>query len=206
MQFRYFVRDEELLGRGLELNDILQNLLAKHDAIASGSPLPNQVTNVSPQRTETSASSLKQSEVRDSSPRDLSPRPNPIPSPPASTMTRSQIDEDEEEEDEFAQLARRLITANPFLSFTLSPYYKKSVQDACIVLCACWKFFQVQLLSLLPISWCLPRCIRVYTIMKSVSITFLGVLIFLSLLFNIVHFHPHQSTDNSLVYAFQSLN
>ncbi|XP_048319916.2 TOM1-like protein 6 [Ziziphus jujuba] len=116
MQMLTSTGDEELLGRGLELNDILQNLLAKHDAIASGSPLPNQVTNVSPQRTETSASSLKQSEVRDSSPRDLSPRPNPIPSPPASTMTRSQIDEDEEEEDEFAQLARRHSKGQPMAS------------------------------------------------------------------------------------------
>jgi len=33
-------RDEELLGQGLSLNDDLQRVLAKHDAIASGSPLP----------------------------------------------------------------------------------------------------------------------------------------------------------------------
>lgn len=122
-QYLYFVRDEELLGRGLELNDILQNLLAKHDAIASGSPLPSQVTNVSPQHTEPSASSLKQSEVRDSSLRNLSPRPNAIPSPPATAMTR-QINEEEEEEDEFAQLARRLLTADPFFSFP-SVLFKK---------------------------------------------------------------------------------
>ncbi|KAH9549356.1 hypothetical protein CY35_10G014500 [Sphagnum magellanicum] len=32
--------DEELLGKGLQLNDDLQRVLAKHDAIASGSPLP----------------------------------------------------------------------------------------------------------------------------------------------------------------------
>ena len=34
--------DEELLRRGLVLNDDLQSVLAKHDAIASGSPLPQQ--------------------------------------------------------------------------------------------------------------------------------------------------------------------
>ncbi len=36
----YLNRDEELLGQGLSLNDDLQRVLAKHDAIASGSPLP----------------------------------------------------------------------------------------------------------------------------------------------------------------------
>ena len=105
----YYGRDEELLARGLELNDSLQNLLAKHDAIAAGSPLPSQLTYVGPQHTETSASSLKQSEVRDSSPKDLSLKPNASPAP-AATMTKSQIYEEEEEEDEFAQLARRLLT------------------------------------------------------------------------------------------------
>ncbi|XP_059063822.1 TOM1-like protein 6 isoform X2 [Cryptomeria japonica] len=34
--------DEELLRQGLVLNDDLQNVLAKHDAIASGSPLPQE--------------------------------------------------------------------------------------------------------------------------------------------------------------------
>ncbi|KAH9309828.1 hypothetical protein KI387_037739, partial [Taxus chinensis] len=40
--------DEELLRQGLVLNDDLQNVLAKHDAIASGSPLPQEpVTSIS---------------------------------------------------------------------------------------------------------------------------------------------------------------
>jgi hypothetical protein len=34
------IRDEELLKQGLDINDRLQGILVKHDAIASGSPLP----------------------------------------------------------------------------------------------------------------------------------------------------------------------
>lgn len=108
-------RDEELLAKGLELNDSLQSLLAKHDAIVSGSPLPAQLTDSSPQRTETSASSVKQSEVRDSS-----PRPNVSPSAPVTTLAKSQIyEEEEEEEDEFAQLARRFHATSLLVSLDI---------------------------------------------------------------------------------------
>ncbi|XP_017974896.1 PREDICTED: target of Myb protein 1 [Theobroma cacao] len=101
MQMLTTTGDEELLARGLELNDSLQSLLAKHDAIASGSPLPIQVTNVSSKPAEASTSN-KSNEVKDSS-----LTPNISPSAPIATVTRSQIDEEEEEEDDFAQLARR---------------------------------------------------------------------------------------------------
>lgn len=89
-------RDEELLGKGLELNDTLQSLLAKHDAIASGTPLPSHIANSSPQKSEVSASDAKSSEAKESS-----------PSTPTASVVRFHIDEEEEEEDEFAQLARR---------------------------------------------------------------------------------------------------
>lgn len=37
-------RDEELLRRGLALNDDLQRVLAKHDAMASGTFVPREST------------------------------------------------------------------------------------------------------------------------------------------------------------------
>ncbi|BBH06332.1 Target of Myb protein 1 [Prunus dulcis] len=106
MQMLTTTGDEELLARGLDLNDGLQSLLAKHDAIVSGLPVPTQATNVSPQPTEKSLSSSKHTEVKDSSASDSSPKPNTNLSATVGTMTKVQIYEDEEEEDEFAQLAR----------------------------------------------------------------------------------------------------
>ncbi|KAF5750758.1 TOM1-like protein 2 [Tripterygium wilfordii] len=115
MQMLTTTSDEELLCRGLELNDSMQIVLAKHDAIASGSPMPSQVTNLRPQQTEFCESSVKHGE-----PSDFSPRSNANPSPPAVNMTRSQIDEDEEEEDDFAQLARRHSKGQPKRSASTS--------------------------------------------------------------------------------------
>ncbi|KAM7263260.1 hypothetical protein ACFE04_000943 [Oxalis oulophora] len=100
MQMLATTGDEELLGRGLDLNDSLQSLLARHDAIASGSPLPLQITHSSPKSSEVSVLSPKQSEASDSSPKSN------LPAPVVATAIKSQIDEDEEEDD-FALLARR---------------------------------------------------------------------------------------------------
>ncbi|KAF5747662.1 TOM1-like protein 2 [Tripterygium wilfordii] len=113
MQMLTTTSDEELLCRGLELNDSMQILLAKHDAIASGSPMPSQVTNLRPQQTEVCESSVKHTE-----PSDSSPRSNAYTSPPAANMPRGQFDEDEEEEDDFAQLARRHSKGQPMPSST----------------------------------------------------------------------------------------
>ncbi|KAG6693260.1 hypothetical protein I3842_10G160400 [Carya illinoinensis] len=106
MQMLTTTGDEELLGQGLELNDSLQSSLAKHDAIASGSPLPALAANSSPKSTEVCASNTKPSVALSSS-----PRPNAVQ--PVLTITRAPIDEEEEEEDEFAQLARRHSKTQP---------------------------------------------------------------------------------------------
>lgn len=109
MQMLTSTADEELLGQGLELNDCLQSLVTKHDAIASGSPLPN----ISPPTKEAGGSSdLKTVELRDSS-----PRPNAGPSKAIVPVTRTQLEE-EEEEDDFAQLARRHSKTQPANSGT----------------------------------------------------------------------------------------
>ncbi|KAI3447840.1 hypothetical protein Pfo_004505 [Paulownia fortunei] len=102
MQMLATTGDEQLLGHGLELNDSLQSVLGKHDAITSGSPLPPQVTNVKPEAVEKHDSSLKLAEVV--TPNATS---NSDPSAPALPAHRGLIDEEEDEEDDFAQLARR---------------------------------------------------------------------------------------------------
>ncbi|KAM7463907.1 hypothetical protein LguiA_032028 [Lonicera macranthoides] len=102
MQMLTTTGDEELLGQGLELNDSMQSVLAKHDAIASGTPLPIQLTNLNLRSTTVVQNKPKPNEIGESSP---SPRPN-VPSAPVVAVTRHQVEE-EEEEDDFAQLARR---------------------------------------------------------------------------------------------------
>ncbi|WVZ98930.1 hypothetical protein U9M48_044300 [Paspalum notatum var. saurae] len=86
MRFVSSTGDEELLKQGLEINDRLQIVLAKHDAIASGSPLP----------VETAIGELR---IED---------PNPGPStPPIGHDSKAKVEEDEDDDDEFAQIARR---------------------------------------------------------------------------------------------------
>lgn len=95
-------RDEELLGQGLELNDRIQTLLAKHDAIASGSPMPAEVDNLGPKSTEEYSSNIQPTQVKDASPSSSTNANVSVANVP-----RSPIDEEDEEEDDFAQLARR---------------------------------------------------------------------------------------------------
>jgi hypothetical protein len=86
--FQY--RDEELLKQGLEINDGLQSVLAKHDAIASGSPLPVETPSREELRTEDQ---------------------NQQPSTPAIPHDNKVQVEEDEEDDEFAQIARRYLVA-----------------------------------------------------------------------------------------------
>ncbi|KAK7340013.1 hypothetical protein VNO77_20705 [Canavalia gladiata] len=110
MQMLTTTGDEELLGRGLELNDSIQSLLARHDAIASGTPFPIQGASSSTVSTEVH-SSVNQTDIKSSSPGESASTPKAGPSTIVFSETRDPSDE--EEEDEFAQLARRHSKAQP---------------------------------------------------------------------------------------------
>ncbi|CAH8334803.1 unnamed protein product [Eruca vesicaria subsp. sativa] len=121
MQMLTSTVDDELLGRGLDLNDSLQILLARHDAIASGSPLP--VLAIKP-----ADSSPKSSEAKDSS--SIAGSSSPVP---ATVSTgKNPVDEEDEEEDEFAQLARR--HTKPPASVTTDPASSESPNDLALAL------------------------------------------------------------------------
>lgn len=78
-------RNEQLLNEGLEINDILQSVLAKYDAVASGAPLAVEA----PARETIEA-----------------PREPPAAQPSAPPEHNENVNE---EEDEFAQLAQRYV-------------------------------------------------------------------------------------------------
>ena len=90
----------------------MQSVLAKHDAIASGTPLPIQLTNLNLQSTTVVQNKPRPNEVGESSP---PPRPT-VPSAPVVAVTRHEVEEEEEEEDDFAQLARRYFLTCKFFS------------------------------------------------------------------------------------------
>ncbi|KAJ8753898.1 hypothetical protein K2173_000152 [Erythroxylum novogranatense] len=102
MQMLTTTGDEELLDQGLELNDSMQILLAKYDAIASGSPMPAQVPSISPKSIDALSDGKPSEETNVSSP---TPSNNVIV--PVANVTRGHMDGEEEEEDDFAMLARR---------------------------------------------------------------------------------------------------
>uniref|UniRef100_A0A0E0L3S0 VHS domain-containing protein n=1 Tax=Oryza punctata TaxID=4537 RepID=A0A0E0L3S0_ORYPU len=85
MRFVSSTGNEELLKQGLEINDRLQSVLAKHDAIASGAPLPVETPR------------------KDKIPRE-DPKIKPS-APPIAPPSAPRVEEDED--DEFAQIARR---------------------------------------------------------------------------------------------------
>ncbi|XP_021766237.1 TOM1-like protein 6 [Chenopodium quinoa] len=102
MQMITSTTDEELLAQGLEMNDSLQSVIARHDGIASGAPLPNHKRDVSVQQKESvEESNAKVTEARDKSPVEGSN------SPASEAPVSKALAEEEEEEDEFAMLARR---------------------------------------------------------------------------------------------------
>lgn len=103
--FFFFCSDEELLGQGIELNDNLQTVLAKHDAIASGSPIPAQLTNsiASPSNTNnTLEPQIKSTEEKENLKSTV-----PVAAPPPVPPPSGNDGDDEEDEDDFALLARR---------------------------------------------------------------------------------------------------
>ncbi|KMT06604.1 hypothetical protein BVRB_7g157720 [Beta vulgaris subsp. vulgaris] len=100
MQMITTTTDEELLAQGLEMNDSLQSVLARHDGIASGSPLPNHKKNVSVQQSELLDSNAKSTEGIEKTSAENNKSP-------ASDAPLLKTPEEEEEEDEFALLARR---------------------------------------------------------------------------------------------------
>ncbi|XP_057487598.1 TOM1-like protein 6 [Actinidia eriantha] len=102
MQMLTTTGDEDLLAQGLELNDSLQSVLAKHDAIASGSPLPTQVANFNPRSSAAHTSSPEPTYVKESS-QTLTANNSAL----VAASVGGQVEKEEDEEDDFAQLARR---------------------------------------------------------------------------------------------------
>lgn len=100
MQMITTTTDEELLAQGLEMNDSLQSVLARHDGIASGAPLPNHKRDVSVQQNESINSNANATEARGT---PVENGKSPVSDAPSSKA----LAEEEEEEDEFALLARR---------------------------------------------------------------------------------------------------
>ncbi|XP_025804883.1 TOM1-like protein 6 isoform X2 [Panicum hallii] len=89
------LRDEELLGQALDLNDKLQILLEKHDAMVSGSPLPAEVTDVVSELSVGTTPNLGQ---------EVAPTAAVAPKIVSTNVLNY---EEEDEDDEFSLLARR---------------------------------------------------------------------------------------------------
>lgn len=113
MQMLASTTDEELLGQGIELNDSLQSVVAKHDAIASGSPIPLQITtSIAPPSTTTNNNNTQNSP---SKPTEENMKSSVAVSPPSRHLPEEE-EEEEEDEDDFALLARRHSKAQTHVS------------------------------------------------------------------------------------------
>ncbi|XP_076937350.1 TOM1-like protein 6 [Bidens hawaiensis] len=112
MQMLASTTDEELLGQGIELNDFLQTVLAKHDAIASGSPIPLQVASsatASPSDNNNNNSRIKPPILTEEDEEKMKSSVAAPVSSPATPLSNNkpQEGEDEDDEDDFALLSRR---------------------------------------------------------------------------------------------------
>ncbi|KAJ0681310.1 putative TOM1-like protein, plant [Helianthus annuus] len=118
MQMLVSTSDEELLGQGIELNDQLQTVLAKHDAFASGSPVPLQIaSSVAPPPPD---NNMPNSQIKPPTEEDeekLKSSIAAVSSPVTPDSKKKPLEEDEEEEeDDFALLARRHTKAQTTVS------------------------------------------------------------------------------------------
>ncbi|KAI3695055.1 hypothetical protein L1987_78043 [Smallanthus sonchifolius] len=107
MQILASTSDEELLGQGIELNDYMQTVLVKHDAIAAGFPIPVHVTNsISPSPSNNTPKPQIEPLIKE---KEESPKASAASSSPVTQQfkTKPQEEEEEEVEDDFALLARR---------------------------------------------------------------------------------------------------
>ncbi|XP_074311869.1 TOM1-like protein 6 [Silene latifolia] len=102
MQLITTTTDEDLLSQGLEMNDSLQSVLAKHDLIASGAPLPDPERQIGTQQNESVDLSTKPSEAGGDKLSTANGKSLISPEP----VVKEQVNE-EEEEDEFVLIARR---------------------------------------------------------------------------------------------------
>ncbi|KAF8652434.1 hypothetical protein HU200_062765 [Digitaria exilis] len=103
------LRDEELLGQALDLNDKLQFLLEKHDAMASGS-LPTEETDVV-------------SELPAGTTPNVGEKVAPTSAVATTKVSANVLNEEEEDEDdEFSLLARRNSRFRPTNSESTSSY------------------------------------------------------------------------------------
>ncbi|XP_010553136.1 PREDICTED: target of Myb protein 1-like isoform X2 [Tarenaya hassleriana] len=98
--------DGEVLARGLELNDSMQGVLARHDAIASSISLPPSLAATSEPKftitAERTSETSPDAKAGTASAAAIDPE-----SVSSSSSSESEPDEEEEEDDDFAQLAKR---------------------------------------------------------------------------------------------------
>lgn len=97
-------RDEDVMARGLELNDSLQVALARHDAIASGVSLP--MLQAAPETRDTTSSVLIKTGDADVAALEADP------SSSSSSSENETYEEGDDVKNDFIQLTKRLVSLN----------------------------------------------------------------------------------------------